>query len=271
MEALSGAGHRMKSLINLLFHDVYQHTTNESGFSGAGADRYKLPIAGFRAQLSSVRAVRGDKPVLINSLPEYGSGLLPFAISVDDGGISYHSIIAPLLAEHGWLGHCLITTGHIGQPGFLHKQHIRELHAAGHLIGSHSVNHPAVFSNLSWDQLIMEWEQSKQTLEDIIGERITVGSVPGGSYSRNVAMAARAAGLEILMTSEPQTSEQDVDGCHVSGRFTLRRNSPPDLAGKLVRLKRGRRNQQWLAWNSKKLLKRALGAGYTRACNWLSR
>ena len=261
----------MKQLITLLFHDVYRHSAKESGFAGAGADRYKMPVESFKAQISSVLAVRNDAPILVNSQSVQPRRLVPFAISVDDGGLSYHAIIAPLLEQQGWLGHCLVTTGQIGQPGFLHKQHIRELHAAGHLIGTHSVSHPAGFSACSWDKLVMEWVQSKQVLEDIIGEQIIAGSVPGGAYSRNVALAAREAGLEILMTSEPQIQAHDVNGCQVMGRFTLRRNSPPNLAGKLVCIERKWRNRQWLAWNSKKLLKKGLGTSYAKVCNWLAR
>jgi peptidoglycan/xylan/chitin deacetylase (PgdA/CDA1 family) len=261
----------MNKLTTLLFHDVYLHAPDESGFTGAGADRYKLPLAGFRTQLAAVDRVRFDAPVLVTALRHSNGAVPPFALSVDDGGLSYHAVLAPCLEERGWVGHCLVTTGQIGQPGFLHKQHIRELHEAGHLIGSHSVSHPHPFSGCSPERLLLEWRHSKLDLEDIIGAPVVVGSIPGGSYSREVVLAARDAGLMILMTSEPETRRQLIDGCQVFGRFTLRRDSPADLAGRLVQRGETAQLQEWVAWNAKKVLKKSLGSGYMHLTGWLGK
>lgn len=260
----------MKRLITLLFHDVYVRSCEESGFAGPGADRYKLQEQAFMAQLTAIRDARADLPVLVTDAGLEADNSAPFAISVDDGGLSYHSVLAPLLAGYGWRGHCLITTGQLGRPGFLHPQHVRELHAAGHLIGTHSVTHPARFDTCDWDHLVAEWAESKAVLEDIIGQPVTVGSVPGGYYTRRVALAARTAGLEILFSSEPKAVPIDVDGCQVFGRFTLRRDSPPGLSGFLVGTRNSARVQQWLGWNAKKVLKRTLGSGYAHLSNRLS-
>jgi len=261
-------------LITLLFHDVYVHCPSESGFSGAGADRYKMQLGAFKAQISAICNARADQPVLVTDAKLHSVASTPdlqhFAFSVDDGGLSYHSVLAPLMAGIGWRGHCMITTSQIGRAGFLHPHHVRELHAAGHLIGSHSVTHPARFDTCGWDQLVAEWSESKAVLEDIIGAPVTVGSVPGGYYSRRVALAAQTAGLQVLFTSEPKAEPFDVDGCRVFGRFTLRRDSPPGLAALLVGTRQSARVRQWLAWNSKKVLKKSLGSGYATISGKLS-
>lgn len=260
----------MNRLITLLFHDVYVHSPGESGFSGAGADRYKLHEKAFKAQLAALASVRADLPVLVTDKDWSTAAGTPFAFSVDDGGLSYHSVLAPLLAAYGWRGHCLITTNQLGCAGFLRPHHIRELHAAGHLIGSHSVTHPPRFDTLDWAQLVAEWTRSKAVLEDIIGAPVTVASVPGGYYSRRVALAARTAGLEFLFSSEPKAQALDVNGCLVLGRFTLRRDSPPGLAALLVGTRQSSRMRQWLAWNGKKVLKKSLGSGYAQLSGQLS-
>ncbi len=261
----------MKRLVTLLFHDVYVRTPAESGFAGPVADRYKLQEKAFEAQLTAIRDVRADPPVLVTDSPLQTAATTPFAFSVDDGGLSYHSVLAPLLAKHGWRGHCLITTSQIGRAGFLHPHHVRELHAAGHLIGTHSVTHPARFDTCDWDQMVAEWAESKAVLEEITGAPVTVGSTPGGYYTRRVALAARTAGLEVLFSSEPKADPVDVDGCRVLGRFTVRRDSPPGLAGSLVGSQNSARVQQWMTWNAKKVLKKTLGSGYTRLSGWLPR
>lgn len=261
----------MNELIMLLYHDVYRQNPNESGFKGPAADRYKLSLTAFHEQLESVRAVRADAPVLVTDLPARMDPNPRFAISVDDGGLSYYDIVAPALDRFGWRGHCLVTTGRIGKPGFLHKHHIRELHEAGHLIGSHTVTHPARFSSCSWNKQVTEWVRSKETLEDILGEPVNVGSVPGGYYSPQVARAAAAAGLDFLLTSEPETVPQQVDNCRIFGRYTIRRDSPETLSGRLVSTNSLARRQQWLAWNGKKLLKLTLGPGYQRLSALMAR
>jgi peptidoglycan/xylan/chitin deacetylase (PgdA/CDA1 family) len=261
----------MTALITLLLHDIYRETPDESGFSGAGADRYKLSLTNLRLQLEAVRAVRSDAPVLVTDLPARMDPSPRFAISADDGGISYYALLAPCLDRYGWRGHCLITTSQLGKPGFLHKHHVRELHEAGHLIGSHTATHPVRFSSCSWNQQVSEWQRSKAHLEDILGVPVTVGSVPGGYYSTQVAKAAAAAGLNILMTSEPQTTLRTVDACQIFGRYTLRHDDDPALAGRLTAQNPGARRQQWLSWNGKKLLKMTLGPGYQRLTGMLSR
>jgi peptidoglycan/xylan/chitin deacetylase (PgdA/CDA1 family) len=256
----------MSRLITLMFHDVYEHNPAESGFRGPAADRYKLTLMQFKRQLRSIVNARSDAPVLITE-PLWPGAAIPFAISVDDGGLSYHSAVAPALAGYGWRGHCLVTTDRLGLRGFLHPHHVRELQAAGHLIGTHSATHPLRFDACGWDQLVAEWSRSRAVLEDVTGTAITLGSVPGGFYTRRVALAARAAGLEFLLTSEPKTADWRVDGCRVFGRYALRRDSPPELAGRLVRRAPAARLRQWTAWNAKKVLKKSLGSGYIRLAN----
>lgn len=263
----------MKRLITLLFHDIYTDTPAESGFSGPAADRYKLSVQAFDSQLQAIARVRSDAPVLISGLTDEtaGAAQTPFAVTVDDGGLSYYSLLADRLEARGWRGHCLVTTGRLGRPGFLQPHHVRELHDRGHLIGSHTVSHPARFRTCSWETLVEEWRRSKAELEAITGAAVIAGSVPGGSYSRRVAAAARAAGLSILFTSEPRTRLQQAGGCLIAGRYALRRESPASLAGSLVRREPGVMLREWAAWNGKKALKSALGGGYARLSGWLAR
>jgi saccharopine dehydrogenase-like NADP-dependent oxidoreductase len=133
------------------------------------------------------------------------------------------------------------------------------------------VSHAPHFDTCSAQQLLAEWSRSKATLEDIIGAPVLVGSIPGGYYARRVVQAAHEAGLHYLFTSEPEQAPHQVDGCEVRGRFTLRRDSPADLAGRFVSLTPGARWQQWLAWNAKKALKKTLGPGYLQLADWLAR
>jgi len=113
-------------LVSLLFHDVYRRSPSESGFCSPGADRYKLTVAQLASQLDGVAAVRHDRPILATAMVEASpAGTFPFLLTVDDGGVSYHQVIADLLEARGWRGHAFVSTDFIGRPGFLTLEQCR--------------------------------------------------------------------------------------------------------------------------------------------------
>lgn len=259
----------MRRLLSLLLHDVYTRGPSESGFSGPAADRYKLGAAEFEAQLAALARVRDDRPMLVSELSGEEREGVPVAITVDDGGVSYYTRVAERLEALGWRGHCLVTTDFIGRPGFLEKRQIQELHARGHLIGTHSVSHPNRFAACKWKEMVREWKESRKALQDVLGDDVTVGSVPGGYSSSRVAQAACEAGLKVLFTSEPETRVRSVGGCIMLGRFTLRRGCRADLAARFARLEPSTLLREWVGWNTKKMLKALLGEGYPRLAEWI--
>ena len=259
----------MKALLSLLFHDIYSLDPNESGFEGAVADRYKLPLPEFDAQLAGLCGLLAAPPVLVTQA-DAGTGL-PVAITVDDGGLSYHSVVADRLETRGWRGHCFVTTCCIGRRGFLRKHHLRELHARGHVIGSHSVSHPRRFAACTPVEMLSEWRDSREVLQDILGTEVTAASVPGGYFSARVARTAAEAGLTALFTSEPEIQVRDVAGCKVLGRFTIRRGKPADYSARIVSRTPSALYGAWLAWNGKKALKALLGPEYPQLIERFSR
>ncbi len=236
-----------------MYHDVVASGDEDaSGFPGAAAAHYKLGTREFASHLAAL----ADSGLLFGSVtatlaPNTASGLLTF----DDGGASAVGVAAAL-TWHGMLGHFFITTARIGQPGFVTAADLRTLHAAGHVVGSHSHTHPAEISRLASSALDAEWRSSVDCLRAVLGEPVIVASVPGGFYSPNVAQAAAAAGIRFLFTSEPTLRTHRVDGCLVLGRYTLWRGMTPSYARALALGANVVRQRQWLAWNLKKPLKR---------------
>ena len=263
-------------VVSLLFHDVYATDPRESGFRSPGADRYKLTVPAFEAQLDGLAAVDVETPWLAHDLlrsselpsPEPGGGI-PAAITFDDGGESYYTVAADRLEALDWRGHCFVTTDFIGQRGFLTPAQLRELDARGHMIGSHSASHPARFNSLTLVEMRAEWSDSRQKLEDVLGHAVTVASVPGGYFSDNVARAAADAGLRVLFTSEPTTRIVEAHDLLLIGRFTIRRGHPPDAARRFVVATPWARCGAWVGWNAKALVKPVLGASYARIADWI--
>ncbi len=259
----------MKRLLSLLYHDVYAVDPTESGFAGAGADRYKLPLPEFDLQLAGLAFVLDAPPVVITQ-PQAEGTEVPVAITVDDGGLSYHSEVADRLEMRGWRGHCFMTSDWIGRPGFLDKHHLRELHARGHVIGSHSASHPARFAACKPSEMLREWRESRAELQDVLGAPVTTASVPGGYFSARVAETAAEAGLTTLFTSEPETRVRRIGGCTVLGRYAIRRGDDSGYAAELAARKPSAVYAAWLKWNGKKVLKAMLGAGYPQLAGRLA-
>jgi peptidoglycan/xylan/chitin deacetylase (PgdA/CDA1 family) len=246
-------------IVSLLFHDVYESDPRESGFRSPAADRYKLSVPDFEAQLDGLVERR---------IPDPGSRI-PAVITVDDGGVSYYTAVADRLEAAGLRGHCFVTTDFIGERGFLTSQQLRELDERGHVVGTHSASHPARFSALTGPDMRREWSESRQRLEDIVGHAVTVGSVPGGYFSRAVAEAAADAELRTLYTSEPTTRPSIVEDCRVLGRFTIRRGHPRDMTRRFASGSPWARCGAWVRWNAKAVVKPMLGASYSRVADWI--
>jgi peptidoglycan/xylan/chitin deacetylase (PgdA/CDA1 family) len=246
----------------LEYHDVIDgEDFDTSGFPGADAASYKLDLETFTAHLRAIHALGAAPPRGVLESIGALDGPVP-VLTFDDGGRSASHPIADLLDEFGWIGHFFITTGRIGTAGFVGRSEIVDLHQRGHVIGTHSVSHPIRMSSCSDTELAREWVESTETLSNMLGTEVVTASLPGGYYDPRVAVAAAAAGLRVLFTSEPTMRPQVVDSCLVLGRFTLRRNSTATHAGALAQGRRGPRFRQWTAWNLKKIAKRVGGPAY---------
>jgi peptidoglycan/xylan/chitin deacetylase (PgdA/CDA1 family) len=237
----------------LLYHDVVPAgRDDDSGFPGPGAARYKLAPAEFAAHLDAIRAAVPRAP-----------GKEPL-LTFDDGGASSYDPIAGLLEAKGWRGRFFITTDHIGRPGFVTAGQLRELHARGHVLGSHSCSHPERMSRCPRAQVVEEWQCSREVLADILGAEVTSASVPGGFYSRQVAEAAAEAGLTQLFNSEPTMRASTVGGLTVLGRYTIYRGMSARSAAALAVGRWWPRMRQAVLWSMKKAAKGVGGQAYLR-------
>jgi peptidoglycan/xylan/chitin deacetylase (PgdA/CDA1 family) len=256
-------------LVTLLFHDVFAEAPSESGFASSAADRYKLPLSMFDGELSAL--CRAGACITADGVarPARSQAGGRFAITVDDGGVSYHTLVADRLEEYGWRGASFVTTDWIGRRGFLDRRQLRELADRGHLIGSHSASHPTRFSACTPAAMREEWTRSRATLEDLLGRPVRTASLPGGFLSPAVVATAADAGYTLLFTSEPVVGLARAGDCTVVGRFAIRRSSRPGLAAALVR-SRWTRATAWAAWNAKALVKPVLGDAYPRVAAWVA-
>lgn len=247
----------------MTYHDVVSAGDEDrSGFRGLGADIYKLTPSHFEAHLEAISAAveRGGSLRTKDVLADLsGSEGKPLALlHFDDGGTSALAT-ADQLERHGWIGFFHITTDRLGTEGFLTIPELRSLHDRGHVIGSHSCSHPTRMSALPREQILREWSESRQTLEEILGEDVVVASLPGGFNSKAVSLAAAEAGLRVLFNSEPTARVKWVEGCAVLGRYAVQRSTPPRTAAQMASGSVAPRWRQAGLWTAKKIVKRVGG------------
>src|SRR4029078_13518373 len=95
--------------VSLLFHDVYESDPRESGFRAPAADRYKLSVPEFEAQLDGLCELGVPNP----------ESRIPAVITFDDGGLSCYTVVADRLEALGLRAHCFVSNDYIGARGLL--------------------------------------------------------------------------------------------------------------------------------------------------------
>jgi peptidoglycan/xylan/chitin deacetylase (PgdA/CDA1 family) len=225
------------------YHDVTDDPT-ESGFQRNGALPFKLSSRLFAEHLDRIGSVPA-MPARIDTIDLTRPGH-HVILTFDDGGKSAIRIGAEL-SRRGWKGHFFITTSLIGSRAFLTSAEIRQLRHAGHLIGSHSHSHPNIYRELDRGRMVVEWRQSCDILEQLLGEPCRTAAVPGGEISAAVLRSAGAAGLRYLFTSEPVVVPRVVAGCWVLGRFCPKSSTSADEIADLAAFR---------GWAAKRLVRR---------------
>ncbi len=252
----------------LMYHDVVSGAGwGSSGFSGAAADLYKVGLESFRDHLDAIAHAAGDSVSSVENVRGTAERR-PVFLTFDDGGASAYTLVAEELERRGWRGHFFIPTGYIGRPGFLQPRQILALRRQGHVVGSHTCSHPRRISGCTPDEMLREWAESVRILSEILGERVTVASVPGGFYSQAVARSAAQAGIRLLFNSEPTCKPHTVGDCVVLGRYFVQRNTPAATAAAFAGAAVIPRLRQGLLWHAKKLAKTGGGAAWFRFRQW---
>lgn len=170
--------------IALMYHDVYLKSPEESGFVSKSANRYKMSVSSFREHLQLIKEVAPNT-----------------VLTFDDGGVTFITVIAPLIEEYGFRGHFYIATDYIGTAGFLSEAQIKDLDKRGHYIGAHSGSHPQKMTDLTIEERKSEWARSIAKLSQITGKAVEEVSIPNGYYQKSDLSLLSDLGVKLIYTS----------------------------------------------------------------------
>jgi peptidoglycan/xylan/chitin deacetylase (PgdA/CDA1 family) len=130
----------------------------------------------------------GYKPVDLNTAARMiNSGTClqnSVVITFDDGFRDFYTHALPILQEHQFPATMFVVSGFVrSQPAsfegreFMSGGEMREIESLGITIGSHTVSHPRLHS-LPWKDIERELKESKQSIEDRLGQPVSSFSHP---------------------------------------------------------------------------------------------
>jgi len=139
-------------------------------------------------------------------------GTREFILTFDDGYDDFYTQVFPLMEAYGlrplvflpveWIGkeNCWDQANGLRPRRLLTLDQIRELQRHGVRFGSHTLSHPSL-PGLAADALRREVGDSKQRLEDLLGEAVPFFAYPFGECNRRVRAAVIEAGYKMAFTT----------------------------------------------------------------------
>ncbi len=198
---------------------------------GVSSKQMVLNIDKFREQLQMIKD--SDLPVI--GMQDFlawrrGKKNIPdqcVMITIDDGWKATHTLALPVLKEFGYPFTLFLYKKYVGIGGrSLTYEQVKEIMAAGGVIGSHSVSHQSMLQGDRSDEdyavwLDVEFKESYDFLMENFAEHGTVMKVfayPYGIYSNQVAEKGKAVGYDLLFTVNQQKTNWDSPAAEL-GRY----------------------------------------------------
>ena len=124
----------------------------------------------------------------------------PVVISLDDGYSDLYTAAYPVLRAHQFKAVAYIVSGFLGRPTNVTPAQVIDMNANGIEIGSHTVSH-ADLTKLSGPELQRQLDDSRVTLEAILGHPVLDFCYPSGALNPTVVHAVQAAGYQSATTT----------------------------------------------------------------------
>jgi peptidoglycan/xylan/chitin deacetylase (PgdA/CDA1 family) len=171
---------------------------------GKASNQYIVGQEQLRAQLESLKSdgyvVEGFEQLEARILSGRGLPARYIVMTVDDGDESSLRS-ADLVGQYGYQATFFLTRdASLKMPGFLREPEIRELRKRGFSLGTHGTSHGQL-SLMEQDRCLAELRESKQWLEDVLGEIVRYLSAPHGRIDRRTLQVAYEQGYILAGTS----------------------------------------------------------------------
>lgn len=176
----------------LMYHNI---TDGKEDYMSVHKDKFK-------EQMQFIKD-NGYNVISLDELYSYYTEGTPISdksiiITFDDGYWNNYMYAYPVLKEFGFKATLFMITSMIDQKLYLNKDRIREMDANGFSIQSHTVNHLEL-NKMSYEEQLYELNQSKKTLEDLLGREVKYISFPYGQFNKETIMITRKLNYKLAM------------------------------------------------------------------------
>lgn len=189
----------------------------------AGADYFAVPATAFAEQvrgLSQLSLLGRSLEACVQQARER-----QVAITFDDAREDNYLVAWPILASAGMTATVFVVSDWVGQPAYCSWAQLRELHAAGWSVQSHTRSHPFL-STLNAESVRRELIESRERIEQEVGAPVTTLALPNGDWPAGKHQSAIAeAGYQLVATSRWHANSDEDGRAGVLGRYTVRRST----------------------------------------------
>jgi peptidoglycan/xylan/chitin deacetylase (PgdA/CDA1 family) len=206
-----------------------------------GEHLYAIAPEAFEAQLEIAASAGTTLP--LDAVGNGGTATNPLAITFDDGNATDHAVALPALARRGLKAAFFITPAWVGHAGFMDWPQIRELAAAGMIVGAHGLDHVPL-SSLTREALRTHLAEARGMLEARLQQAPTWLALPGGFGGRREVEVAREVGFSHVLGSVPRLAGPE--GADPIPRFAVRRGQSLASFRALVEQRSAVRLHYWL-------------------------
>ena len=199
---------------------------------GEGTSQYTVSESQLRAQLAFLHGegyvVEGFEQLEARLRSGQGVPHRYVILTVDDGFASSMRA-ADLLEKEGFRASFFLTRDKcLTRPRFVQAPDIRELRKRGFSVGTHGTTHRGL-TFLSHENCVKEIKQSREWLEELIGEPVRYMAAPGGFINSRITKLAYEHGYILIGTcnewmNSPQTMALPcpVDRVNLRRHFSLK-------------------------------------------------
>lgn len=184
----------------LMYHNV-----------GGGARHLNVSAQGLARQCQLLHRLRFRAITLRDLAQVMQSRCLPpraVVFTFDDALLGVYEHALPILRRYGWTATVFAVSGRLGTvsdwaPGYhypvMEAEHLQALHREGWDVGAHTLTHPRL-TQLPEPEAFREIAQSREQLQQLIGDRVDSFCYPYGDYNPRVAQMVREAGYQVACT-----------------------------------------------------------------------
>lgn len=201
----------------LCYHQVRPWAGSDAGYARS---MLVIPPAQLAAQLDAIKAA-GYTTISPQQYRDhlYADAALPakpVILSFDDGKDNQATAALPALTQRGMTGTFFIMTVILGNPGWLKRDDVKRLAAAGMTIGSHTWDHHMV-TKYSGKDFAIQLDQPRELLSSLSGQPVDEFAYPYGAWNTAALPHVAKAGYQTAY----QLQDKPKDAAHPE--LTLRR------------------------------------------------